>query len=75
MPRVGHIHLSDCSKTKYHLPLGEGTRELDQFLQHLNNIKCTLPIVIEGLEFERTPQLAAKNKLQFDRWMNLIRET
>lgn len=74
-PRVGHIHLSDCTSTKLHLPLGEGTRDLYRFLEHLNNTKSVIPIAIEGLEFDHTPQLAIKNKHQFDRWMSLIRET
>lgn len=74
-PRVGHLHLSDCTSTKLHLPLGEGTRDHFKLLHHLNKTNNNTPIAIEGLEFMHTPQLAIKNKVQFDRWMNTIRGT
>jgi sugar phosphate isomerase/epimerase len=71
-PRIGHIHLSDCTSSERHLPLGKGERDHIEFLRYLKSEHNQTPITIEGLEFEHTPQLAMKNKLQFDRWMDLI---
>lgn len=73
-PQVGHIHLSDCTDKKLHLPLGEGERDLIRFLGYLKSEHPELPIAIEGLEFTHTLDLAKKNKIQYDLWMKMLKE-
>lgn len=48
---VNSIHLSDSSKTAYHLPLGAGEIDLENVLTGLS--KVNFPIVLEGMETTR----------------------
>ena len=72
IPQLGHIHISDSTPQKLHLPLGKGERDFPSFLSFLKNSHDQLPVVIEGLEFSHTDQLAVSNKRQFDNWMKNI---
>ncbi len=65
-PRVQHIHISDCTSKKLHLPLGKGERDLTDFLRYLKNHYPDMNVVIEGMEFSHTPDVAMYNKKQID---------
>lgn len=65
MPAVVHIHLSDANESRYHLPLGQGRRDLAAFVRHLESTfdGC---VVVEGIEHRRTVELASANKQFWD---------
>jgi sugar phosphate isomerase/epimerase len=65
MPQVGHLHLSDADAQHYHLPLGNGQRDLGRFLTHIKQ-RYRGFIVVEGIEHQRTTALAASNKKMCD---------
>jgi sugar phosphate isomerase/epimerase len=65
MPSVGHVHLSDADSRRYHLPLGEGKRDLAAFLSALAPRYVGF-VAVEGIEHQRTTALAAANKRVWD---------
>jgi sugar phosphate isomerase/epimerase len=65
-PCVEHVHISDSTSKKLHLPLGKGERDHTDFLRYISKHFPDMNIVIEGMEFLRNPDLAIHNKKQFD---------
>ncbi|MEF2293524.1 sugar phosphate isomerase/epimerase family protein [Virgibacillus dokdonensis] len=48
LQHVNSIHLSDSTKTQYHVPLGKGSVELHRVLTYFS--KLDKPIVLEGMD-------------------------
>ena len=74
MPAASHLHLSDASPDRRHLPLGSGQRNIERFVAQLPGRYEGL-IVIEGIEHRRTTALAAANKQAWDALIAKIKVT
>jgi sugar phosphate isomerase/epimerase len=61
MPPVGHVHLSDATEDAYHLPVGQGGRDLAGFLSYLLKSGYQGFVTIEGIEHRKVPDTAATN--------------
>ena len=72
MPPPGHLHLSDASPNRRHLPLGLGQHNLARFLAWLPAHYDGL-VVIEGIEHQRTIALATANKAAWDTLISTTR--
>jgi sugar phosphate isomerase/epimerase len=66
LPQVDHVHISDASAEKIHLPLGDGGRDFRSLLRHIDR-QLSVAVTIEGMEYDRTIALARQNKLAYDR--------
>jgi sugar phosphate isomerase/epimerase len=64
LERIVHIHLSDADKSRLHLPLGQGTRDLVRVLSAL--VPYPGSVALEGFSISAGGDLARWNKAQFE---------
>lgn len=58
---VAHVHLSDYSREKLHLPLGRGELDLPRFLRALRDVGYAGVLVVEGYFPPRTKEVALES--------------
>ena len=63
MKKVIHTHLSDLTVEKRHIALNTGDRDYTTLVQYINETLKT-DIAIEGMEYQRTEQLAQHNRIE-----------
>lgn len=74
MPKVVHVHLSDASGERLHLPLGSGDRGVRAALEVIW-AEFEGAIAIEGYERHGRRGLATENKRVYDAWREAWRPT
>lgn len=57
--RIDKVHLSDATRSTYHVPLGEGAIAMEEVLDALRSFEN--PIVIEGLDFRESNRILERN--------------
>lgn len=71
-PKVEHLHISDSTDSKLHLPLGKGERDHHELLRYIKTFHPEIPIVIEGMAFNREPDLTYENLMQLRTWLGQL---
>ncbi|MGQ9846997.1 MAG: sugar phosphate isomerase/epimerase family protein [Bacteroidales bacterium] len=66
VPCVEHIHISDATSKKIHLPLGQGERDYRDALKYIQHNLPNSFVVIEGMESYQRCELIEHNKKQMD---------
>lgn len=69
--RIGTIHLSDATKTTYHVALGDGEIDLDPIIELL--IRTPLPIVLEGMDL-RSDRMLRRHLAYLSPYLDTERE-
>lgn len=66
VPCVEHIHISDATSKKIHLPLGRGERDYRDALKYIQHNLPNSCVVIEGMESSQRYESIEHNKKQMD---------
>ena len=66
--RIAHVHLSDVSSGRFHLPLGEGERDWVPVLRELAS-RYSGFVTLEGMGWQASTDLARGNKRCWDAWI------
>ena len=69
--RIDKIHISDSTKNKFHVPLGEGEIDILHMMQTLKTLD--VPVVIEGFDYLGKDNMLETN-LRFLQKNNLLRK-